>query len=182
MHVFDASQYGPIIAELLDENRLPALGPGSPNLAVRPLLQNFDLDRAFAGHRITDRDMALACLAGLWLRHDCLDESHRISQDIDTPTGSYWHGIMHRREPDAANAGYWFRKVGAHPIYAHLATDARELGLSLSGGAWDAFAFIDACERHRGSGNDAEMLLRRVQAREWELLFDWCFSRATQAR
>ena len=47
--------------------------------------------------------MASACLAGLWLYHDYLDESHAVSQSIHTPAGSYWHGLMHRREPDFAN-------------------------------------------------------------------------------
>ena len=44
--------------------------------------------------------MAACCLCGLWLLHDFLDESHSLSQEITTDTGSYWHGIMHRREPD----------------------------------------------------------------------------------
>jgi hypothetical protein len=182
MQPFDANQYGPIIAELLADPRLPALGPGSPNLAVRPRLQHFDLDRAFAPHRIIDRDMALSCLAGLWLLHDFLDESHRISQDIDTPTGSYWHGIMHRREPDASNAKYWFRRVGSHPTFPRLATAAGPLGLALPGEEWNPFDFIDWCEEQRGTGSDKEMLLRKVQLREWELLFDWCFAHAVGVR
>src|SRR5262249_43212807 len=105
-----------------------------------------------------------------------------ISQDLQTAEGSFWHGILHRREPDAGNAAYWFRRVGTHPVYAPLATDARALGMTLPGGGWDAFAFIDACERHRDTGSDAEVLLRKVQRREWELLFDWCFARGVKAR
>ena len=64
--------------------------------------------------------MALACMAGLWLRHDFLDESHRISQDLENPSGSYWHGIMHRRELDFSNAKYWFRRVGMHRVFEPL--------------------------------------------------------------
>jgi hypothetical protein len=48
------------------------------------------LDDAAFG-RVADRDMAACCRSGLWLAFNFLDESHRISQDIDTPTGSYWH-------------------------------------------------------------------------------------------
>src|SRR5687768_16281564 len=43
-------------------------------------------------------DDAKALLAALWLLHDFLDESHTISQGLNSPTGSYWHAIMHRRE------------------------------------------------------------------------------------
>ena len=60
--------------------------------------------------------MAAACLAGLWLHHNFLDESHTLSQDIDTTTGSYWHAIMHRREGDYGNAKYWLHRVGASDV------------------------------------------------------------------
>jgi hypothetical protein len=91
----DLSSFSPAIRELLSEARLPALGPGSPGLAVRPQLQALTVEQALAPHPVRDRDMANACLAGLWLYHDFLDESHTLSQAIDTPTGSYWHGVMH---------------------------------------------------------------------------------------
>src|ERR1700722_18838832 len=107
-------EYGTAFAALLVEPRLPPLGPGVPNQTVYPLLKALDPQQAFAPHRIVDEDMARGCLAGLWLHHDFLDESHVLSQEIHTPTGSYWHGLMHRREPDFENAKYWFRRMGAH--------------------------------------------------------------------
>ncbi|SVE48716.1 uncharacterized protein METZ01_LOCUS501570, partial [marine metagenome] len=56
--------------------------------------------------------------SALWLYVDDLDRSHTCSQSIDDTTGSYWHGIMHRREGDFSNSHYWFRKVGNHPAMA----------------------------------------------------------------
>ena len=127
--------------------------------------------------------MAAACLAGLWLRFDCLDESHRISQDIETPTGSYWHGIMHRREGDFGNAKYWFRRVGEHPVFEPLGAAARELAgqrppraarfLAEQPG-WDPFAFVDLCQQAVAAAELGPLAVA-VQQREWELLWDFCY-------
>src|SRR5262249_34549130 len=45
--------------------------------------------------------------AGLYLFGGFWDEAHETAQSIDTPDGSYWHAIVHRQEPDGANATYW---------------------------------------------------------------------------
>jgi hypothetical protein len=148
---------------------------GSPNVAVRSQLQQ--LTREFPA-KAKDRDFALACMASLWLYHDFLDESHSISQDLDTAEGSYWHALMHRREGDFSNAKYWFRRVGEHAVFPALADAAREFGLKLRSERWNPFDFVDLCEKHTGTGTPDEMLLRRVQQKEWELLFDWCYQRA----
>lgn len=170
--------YTPPIDALLAEPRLNALGPGTPNEHARSRLTALSIETAFAPHALLDRDMATCCLAGLWLYQDFLDQAHSVSQDIATREGSYWHAIMHRREPDASNAAYWFRRVSEHPIFEALYREARELGLRLHSERWSAFEFVDLCEKHRGTGTEQEELIRRVQQREWGLLFDWCYSRA----
>lgn len=43
------------------------------------------------------------------------EAAHRVAQDIDTPDGAWIHAYLHRREGDAANAGYWYRRA-AKPI------------------------------------------------------------------
>jgi hypothetical protein len=160
---FDPSMYGSAIAVLLVPERLSELGPGSPNLAVRLVLQALDAPAA--------------CRAGLWLLHDFLDESHSISQDLDTKEGSFWHAILHRREPDASNSKYWWRQVGSHPVLDQLREHAPALGYPFSSPA----AFVDFCERVRGSGRAEEATARRVQQLEWCLLFDYCYRTRGQA-
>ena len=37
--------------------------------------------------------------------------SHNIAQDISDDNGSWIHAYLHRKEGDAGNAGYWYRKA-----------------------------------------------------------------------
>jgi hypothetical protein len=154
----------PAVAELLS-GRLPVLGPGSPNEPVRVKLAALP----------ADGEMGQALLSALWLYHDFLDESHEISQELHTPTGSLLHGMMHRREPDAWNSKYWFRRVGDHPVYAAIGAAAKGLGYGT--GVWDPAKFVDDCEAARGAGTEREELLKRVQAKEIELVAAWCAGR-----
>jgi hypothetical protein len=180
--------YPAVIAGLLELERLAPLGPGEPNRQVQGVLQGLTAESLCAPRPVRDEAMARACLAALWLYHDFLDESHTLSQDIQGPTGSYWHGLMHRREPDAGNAAYWFRRVGNHPVFAPLNQEANRLAAQASAGDqaaflinqkdWDPFAFIDLCEAVRGQGSAAEMLCGRIQQREWELLFAHSYRQA----
>ncbi len=123
---------------------------------------------------------APAALSGLLLILGCWEESHRISQDIASSDGSYWHGIAHRIEPDASNAAYWFRRVGQHPVFPDLRQAAsdilkgRETNWKL-GPRWDPFVFIEWCEAARQNpGSAPETLALQIQQAEWRLLFDWC--------
>jgi hypothetical protein len=174
----DISLRSPAVRDVLAEERLMELGPGRPNELIRKKLGALSSQALFGPETVRRADCADACLAALWLYHDFLDESHAISQSISTVEGSLWHGIMHRREPDPSNAAYWFRRAGDHPTLETLAKDVPGLGPLPGSERWDPFHFIDLCERHRGDGSSEEMTLRRVQQREWELLFDWCFRRA----
>jgi hypothetical protein len=190
MPTFDPATFAPAIAELLHERRLAPLDGGQPNRAVRARLEALADDRAFAPHRVRDRAMATACRAGLWLYHDYLDEAHALSQDLHTTNGSYWHALMHRREPDFGNSKYWFRQVGDHPVYESLRQAAADLAENapprgaffLRQAAWDPFAFVDLCEASFDLKADCHDLCRQVQRLEWELLFAYCYEQAVGGR
>lgn len=131
--------------------------------------------------------MAQACLSGLWLRFNYLDQSHTISQDLPDSTGSYWHGIMHRREPDYSNAKYWFRRTGNHPAMENLAGKVNLLVSEekldrvtqfLTDETWDPMAMVDACEAVARGNCAKKELLEKVAQLEWETLFEYCYSHA----
>jgi len=116
--------------------------------------------------------------AGLYLYAGLWDEAHEVAQSVETPDGSFWHAIVHRQEPDAANASYWFRQVGQHAIYPDLASRAAAIDPALAG-EWDPYAFIDYCERAvRKPASDHERRAIQIQQAEWELLFDYCVNPA----
>jgi hypothetical protein len=54
-----------------------------------------------------------APLLALW--HDARgdwDRAHGIAQDLDDETGARIHAYLHRKEGDASNAAYWYRRAG----------------------------------------------------------------------
>ena len=168
--IFDPNKYGPDFAEVLEVDRLRSLGEGAPEGSLRGVLDALSVEAAFAHARVVDAPMARCCVSGAWLLCDYLDESHTISQGIANASGSFWHGIMHRREGDFSNAKYWFRRVGAHPVFELLAAEC--------GGNWDPLAFVDACQQALRKGGAEVDRCRRLQQREWELLFDYCYTAA----
>lgn len=129
-----------------------------------------------------DRDATSAALAGLWLWHDFLHESHELSQSVETPTGSYWHAIMHRREGDFSNAKYWCRRVGNHLAFPAIAARVDVLTQTLpsdkaifrlTAGGWHPDAFVDLVETVSGNLNDPRrQLVVDIGQTEWQTLFE----------
>jgi hypothetical protein len=130
------------------------------------------------------RTARLNLAAGLHLMHDFWDASHTAAQEADDlgerDFSAYWHGIAHRREPDAGNASYWFRRVGRHPIFPSLVEEARplldehgdaQLTSRLVSGGWNPGAMIELCTQAR-TGTSRETLARRLQRLEMWLLLE----------
>ncbi len=97
-------------------------------------------------------------------------------------------GALERRTPlvHSGNSKYWFRRVGKHPVFEPLRTEAAQLAADapppaaflVRQAAWDALAFVDLCEASYEEAAPCHDLCRRVQRREYELLLAFCFERA----
>jgi hypothetical protein len=155
-----------------DVNRFPELGPGHPIVsaaAIQQALRTSDIVQNLP------HESRQCFESGILLLWDFLELSHQISQSAegegDPPTADYWHGIMHRREPDPGNAGYWFRRVGRHPamdrLAEHISSWLPELGFSAEGTTsrtWDPQAFVKRCAASLGNPeSDAGRQLRAEQ-------------------
>lgn len=184
-----------IVETLESGNALPTLVPEQtwqPELT--DALEAASLDDLFQGVPLKHAPFGDALKSGLLLWNDALDESHTISQRLEDQTGSYWHGIMHRREPDYPNAKYWFGRVGTHPIFPELRETACQLfketpnpsdALAAIGKTlettpdWDPHQFIDWCEAAEADpDSDATRFLRQVQAEEIKLLLAYSYRNA----
>jgi hypothetical protein len=169
--------------------RLPLLAPRSPGPEgdwLREHLENFDF--AEFGARPESRVDETARRAGFYQWHDFLDESHDLSQSIEgqgeNQLGDYWHAIMHRREPDYANAKYWFRRIGNQPIWRELRHEADGILAKCSapqaprwrerlaaGPKWDPFAFVDLCDECAADETtELALAARRIQYTEMCML------------
>ena len=161
------------LSELIAMAPLPAVGAGDKHRATVEALSKW------LGSHEPD-ELSPSCQAGLWLLAGDLDKSHTLSQELTTPDGSYWHGIMHRREGDYDNAKYWFRRVGEHPVLEQLSREATSLLQSskqhelsvpeLSDPQRIESAIVDACRR----GTDLKVL-QQITWIEWQLLFRHCY-------
>lgn len=166
-----------------------SLGDGDSHRDLAQILNGMTPAQLFPGQPVVDFPMAECCLAGLWLLANELDQSHQFSQQVSTTTGSFWHGIMHRREGDFSNAGYWFRRVGEHPVFPQLREAAlpirdEPLGDTLvesltESGRWNPHAYIELCRRASLADDTAlRDLCLRVGQLEWHTLFSYCCGQA----
>lgn len=104
--------------------------------------------------------------AALYLWNDDLNQAHLLAQEIESATGSLIHAIMHRRQADFSNSKYWFRQVGAHPVFINLVHE-------FSG--WDPVSFVDRCQQVAADlTSPLKKDLETFQQREMELIAHYC--------
>ncbi|WP_238525624.1 MULTISPECIES: hypothetical protein [Acidobacterium] len=57
--------------------------------------------------------------------------AHEIAQAIDSRDAARVHAYLHRREGDAGNAAYWYRRAGLPPSHKPLDEEWREIAATL---------------------------------------------------
>ena len=165
---FDPALYGAVAESLLlaagwPGHRMPLVIGDCNAPTVRAQLHNKKATDIFPNALHPN-----AALSGLYLYVSCFEESHNLAQDIKNADGSYWHAILHRQEPDAANASYWFHKVGSHATFPDLAKEAEALGYKTKT-TWDPHGFLTFCAAPAN-----KKLALEIQHAEWQLLFHHC--------
>ena|SRR5438067_1778418 len=177
----------PVVRQVLGINveaaytQLVPAGGGEPR--AKQVLETITPDSVLV-QPVKNRDDAKALLAGLWLWHDWLDESHTISQGIAGPTGSFWHAIMHRRQGDFSNSKYWYARCAGHPVLQVMAAQSpgvlnpqvpHKSLIRLMQGGWNPSALVDLVEEvHEQPGDPRRAVAVSLQQLEWRLLFDHC--------
>ncbi len=71
-------------------------------------------------------------LVALW--HDAKGDwnaAHSVAQDMNDEDGAWVHAYLHRKEGDAANAGYWYRRAGRAHSRAPLPEEWDEVAARL---------------------------------------------------
>ncbi len=139
-------------------------------------------DESIAGKQtITDFAMFALVRGGLFYALDAMDDAHAIFQDANGDVGSYWHGMMHRREGDFENARYWFRRAGVLPIFGAMHGAACEhSSLMARQSSWDPYVFTGQCEQARFGDTDSLKELSALQRVEFDALFDYCWRQSSR--
>ncbi len=71
-------------------------------------------------------------LHALWHEvHGDWERAHAIAQEIDTPDAAWVHAYLHRKEADASNAGYWYRRAGRAVFTGSLHAEWNALAVHL---------------------------------------------------
>jgi hypothetical protein len=69
-----------------------------------------------------------AVLLALW--HDARGDwnaAHEVAQDVPDPDGAWVHAYLHRKEGDASNAAYWYRRAGKPVFGGSLQAEWQEI-------------------------------------------------------
>ena len=188
MDILTPELYGDAFARILFAEQPYPLGPGTPDEEMREDLDGLTVETAFRERHVTDPHMAIACVAAVWLYHDFLWEAHDFLQKVPTPTGSYWHAVMHRREPDGDHAKQWFERVGDHPAYEPLQRavakaaarydSAPETESLTTQSGWYPARFADLVTAVLRGANEHADLCQEVQRIEFAVMFNYAYSAA----
>ena len=66
-----------------------------------------------------------------WDRRGDWDRAHALVAEDDSPAAAWVHAYLHRREGDAANARYWYRRAGKAAATGPLDAEWTEIAAGL---------------------------------------------------
>jgi hypothetical protein len=154
----------PLGMEARPETSSHASSPAAARASVAAMLES-------SGREIgADGRLLLEGLTLLW--HGDWDSAHEIAQSREgVPDYDLLHAIVHRREGDFGNSGYWFRKAGKHPCYPLLERRLADPGHGLRDfltpqGRWSPDAFLDRVSAGLAGSPETKRRLRHVQGEE----------------
>jgi hypothetical protein len=172
---------------------------------LKPYIDKTDTPTLFTEHHLVSDIHGHLVRNALYQKNDDLDAAHQICQSVgegsSLPEISYWHGIIHRREPDINNARNWFQRAQNlaandalyRAAYSHLQRaiqmpdygEARETALQFlrhlqTQDTWDALYFLNLCASClQNKDPNLQKLLEDLQTIEFKTLFHWTFQKAT---
>jgi hypothetical protein len=67
-------------------------------------------------------------LVALWHDgHGDWNAAHEVAQDVPDPDGAWLHAYLHRKEGDASNAAYWYKRAGKSAFKGSLDAEWAEI-------------------------------------------------------
>ena len=162
---------------VLNPDLLKKLTPTDPVSWDLPSKIRDASDETIAGGKEIADVKIFALIRGALLNAaDALDAAHRIFQDDPSDLGSYWHGVMHRREGDFDNARYWFRRAGRLPIFDKMHASAAQVSATMARQpTWDAYVLTGMCEQAKFGDHGAVSECVALQRVEFEELLAYCW-------
>lgn len=195
---FNASKLPSNIANilLLRGSQMPLLQWHlNANKAAKEITDNKEDDAVlFHGTPIVEESMAGAVRALLYLWSGYPADCKMYAQAAPQKVQQYLEAICERQAGRPAEAKVLLSRVGEFDTYAKLTAHAIEVigvgsdkSLTRFKGTlelcevWEPHAFVDLYEQGRAGAlcHPAELVIRNLQCREFELLFVYCYEKAT---
>ena len=167
---------------LLNPDLLKKLTPTEPlSWDLPSKIRDASDDTISGGKAIADAKAFALVRGALLCAADALDAAHRIFQDDPSDLGSYWHGVMHRREGDFDNARYWFRRAGRLPVFGRMHEAAAQVSPTMARqSGWDGYVLTGLCEQAKFGDHGAISECVGLQRVEFDELLAYCWRKGVQ--
>ena len=87
--------------------------------------------RASTAHDAPPSDLSLPLQALWWEAKGDWAKAHECAQADPGPVAAAVHAYLHRKEPDLANARYWYNRAGRDPVTVSLDAEWTALATEL---------------------------------------------------